>query len=75
MTCIEDLMMAMMGNGIGSKGSVIGGREKEIREEVLGSVFCAFGIGIFFFFFPRNYRAYRENGLERQRKEFVFFEN
>ena len=66
-------MMAMMGNGIGSKGSVIGGREKEIREEVLGSVFCAFGIG-FFFFFPyyKKYGGYRENGLERQRKEFVF---
>ena len=43
-------MMAMMGNGIGSYGSVIGGREKEIREEVLGSVFCAFEIGFFFFF-------------------------
>ena len=46
-------MMAMMGNGIGSYGSVIGGREKEISEEVLGSVFCAFGIGFFFFFFQK----------------------
>ena len=55
MTCIGDLMMAMMGNGIGSYGSVIGGREKEIREEVLGSVFCAFEIGFFFFFYSRNY--------------------
>ena len=43
----------MMGNGIGSCDSVIGGREKKISEEVLGSVFCAFEIGFFFFLFQK----------------------
>ena len=33
-------MMTMVGNN--SYGLVMGGRKKEIREEVLVSVFCAF---------------------------------
>ena len=76
-------MMAMVGNG--SYGLVMGGRKKEIREEVLVSVFSAFVetfmFGMLFQKLLGTQReelrevermiGFRENGLQRQRERVI----